>query len=382
MKPTTYTYKLYPSRRNKHLHQLLEAARQTYNHCIKLYRRYYRLYHEKLPKQKLQRQLTKQQKLPHYAYLRQLPSSIRNAIPYKIEKAYQSYFSILGKNKRAAPPCCRSQEAFTTITLYQSGWKLDEEHHRIRIGKTWYKYFRDRALPSKPKSVTLKRSPLGDFYLYFTCQIPKQFIPFRKRKVIGLDYSMQDFLCGSDGNRISEPQFLRESLAAIQKAADFLAHKHSGSNNYQRAKKDLLRKYEKLKNQRSDFQWKLARKLVQDYTVVAIESLDSQKLQKKFGHRIADYALADFIKKLKYKAEETNTLIFEHHPYFASSQTCSNCGHRNPQVKNMQVKTWICPHCGAEHDRDTNAAINLAQHAMEILLRGGKQRMRTTSEQK
>ena len=52
--------------------------------------------------------------------------------------------------------------------------------------------------------------------------------------------------------------------------------------------------------------------------------------------------------------------------FYASSQTCSNCGEKNPAVKDLDIREWDCPHCGAHHDRDQNAAINILRKAKEI----------------
>ena len=70
-------------------------------------------------------------------------------------------------------------------------------------------------------------------------------------------------------------------------------------------------------------------------------------------------AFGDFVKILKYQATKFNVEIVEVDRYFASSQICSSCGEKNSAVKDLKIREWVCPHCGAKHDRDFNAAINI-----------------------
>ena len=64
----TYKFKLYRSKRNRKLHRQIEAAALTYNHCVALHKRYYRMFGRHLSKAKLQKHLTKISKFPKFSH--------------------------------------------------------------------------------------------------------------------------------------------------------------------------------------------------------------------------------------------------------------------------------------------------------------------------
>ncbi|WP_144054582.1 zinc ribbon domain-containing protein, partial [Lactiplantibacillus plantarum] len=41
-----------------------------------------------------------------------------------------------------------------------------------------------------------------------------------------------------------------------------------------------------------------------------------------------------------------------------TSQICSSCGYDDGK-HTLDIRQWICPNCGINHDRDINAAINI-----------------------
>ncbi|MBP3217597.1 MAG: transposase, partial [Lachnospiraceae bacterium] len=74
-----------------------------------------------------------------------------------------------------------------------------------------------------------------------------------------------------------------------------------------------------------------------------------------------------FVGFLEYKLRDRGKLLIRTGRYYASSQTCSCCGRIEPKVKDLKIRRWQCPACGAVHDRDINAAVNIRKEALRIL---------------
>ena len=121
--------------------------------------------------------------------------------------------------------------------------------------------------------------------------------------------------------------------------------------------------------QRKDFLHKESTKLVRDNQIIAVEDLNIKGMVRnhKLAKSVSDASWGEFFRQLEYKSFEHGADFVKIDRFYASSQTCSCCGFKNEAVKDLKVRRWVCPNCGAEHDRDANAATNILNEGLRIL---------------
>lgn len=362
----TYRFKLYNSKRNRKLHKQINAAGLVYNHCIALHKRYYKLFGKSLNIYQLQKHLTKLKKISKFAYLKEIGSQVVQDITQRIDRAYKLFFRNLKHKIRTAPPSFKKVRKYKSFTLKQTGWKLNEADNSIVIGKQRYRYAKSREIDGKVKILTVKRDVLGDIYLYFVCETSENEVLARTGKSVGFDFGLKMFLNASDGKDIDSPLFFKQNANAIRKANKNLSRKVKGSNNRKKAKLALARLHKKVANQRDNFHWQVAHRLVAEYTLICLEDLNLKAMQKRFGRKVSDLGFADFVNKLKYMTYRTGASVIEIDRFYPSSQLCSDCGYRNTEIKNLKIREWTCPKCGSTHNRDRNASINIEREGIRL----------------
>ena len=185
---------------------------------------------------------------------------------------------------------------------------------------------------------------------------------------IGIDVGIKSFCVDDKGAVIDHPRPLAKLSKKLTTAHRQLDRKVRGSNNYNKQRIKLARLYERITNIRIDFIHKLTTRLCRENQTVAVESLDVMSMLKnhKLAKAISDVAWGRFFYQLSYKAIIYGCTVLKVPTRYPSSQTCSECGFKNPIVKNLKIRKWDCPRCGAHHDRDRNAAINILNKALEM----------------
>ncbi|HEY9298868.1 MAG TPA: RNA-guided endonuclease TnpB family protein [Phormidium sp.] len=350
----TLKLKLYQSKRNRHLKRSINAAGVIYNHCIALHKRYYRMWGKHLNCAKLQSHIAKLRK--RKAFWQTVGSQAVQDICQRIEKAYQLFFKHHQKGVR--PPGFKKVRRYKSFTLKQAGYKF-LGGNRIKIGNRVYQYWNSREIEGTVKTLTIKRTTLGELFMVVVVDsVEEPETKVETSRIAGFDFGLKTFLTCSDGTKIESPQFLKQSLNAIKKANRQHSKKRKGSANRERARLNLVRKYEDVVNRRSDWFWKLAHELTDKFDMLCFETLNLKGMQRLWGRKISDLAFGEFLQILEWVAKKKNKQVIFVDQWYPSSKTCNHCGHVLKKL-DLNTREWRCPSCQNVNDRDENAAKNI-----------------------
>lgn len=348
-----YKYRIYPNLEQKeYLAKTFGCTRFIYNKMLNDKIEYYKQTGEMLKN-------TPAQYKKEFEWLKEVDSLALANVQQNLEKAYKNFF----RDKSVGFPKFKSKKtnyhSFTTNN--QKGTvSIDNGYIKIPKLKTRIKIKYHRKFIGSIKSCTISKTSSDKYFISILVDTENMTL-IKIDKKVGVDVGLKEFVVCSDGYRVDNPKYLRKLEKRLIKLQRDLSRKQKGSNNRYKARLKVAKLHDKIANQRKDFLHKLSIKLIRENQSIAIEDLKVSNMLKnhKLARVISESSWYEFRVMLEYKAKWYGRNIIVAPSNYASSQLCYECGYKNSDVKNLALRNWTCQKCGAEHDRDINAAKNL-----------------------
>lgn len=220
-------------------------------------------------------------------------------------------------------------------------------------------------------SATISQEPSGKYFVSILTEYEQNIpnVEIDRDNALGLDYSSPHFYVDSDGNKAGMPHFYRELEKKLAREQRRLAKMVKGSNNYRKQRIKVSRAYEKVRNCRKDWQHKKSTELADKYDIIAVEGINYKDMAR--GLHLAkatnDNGFGQFREMLSYKLAERGKKLITIDKWFPSTKTCRFCGNVNSDIVLGQSE-WDCPYCGKHLLRDHNAAINIMNQGLAMLV--------------
>ena len=240
------------------------------------------------------------------------------------------------------------------------------------------RWSRDLPEGCEPSTITIKLEASGRWFASLLVDTDIAQLP-KSDKQIGLDVGITSLIATSNGDKIANPKHfkqLRKKLKRVQKA---LSRKQKGSKNRHKARSKVAKVHAQITDARKDFLHKLTTQLVRENQTIVVEDLAIKNMVKnhKLALAISDASWGELIRQLAYKCEWYGRELIKIDRWFPSSKRCGNCGHIVGSLPGgrgtrpaLNIREWECPKCGANHDRDVNAANNILAAGLAVSVCG------------
>ncbi len=358
----TFKYRIYPNKKQlQKLFSDIELCRRLYNIALEQKIFAYKQSRKSVSSYDQINQLPELKKsFPEY---QSVHSQTQQDVLRRLDKSFKAFFGRIEKHQKAGFPHFKGRDFYNSICYPQSGFEIKgNKLHLSKIGNIKIKLHR-------PIKGTIKTCLIikegNQWYACFSLEIKNKKIENKPiETAIGIDLGLDSFATLSNGEKIDNPRWFRNSEIKLARQQRWLSRKKKDSNNRKKQKKIVAKIHCKIRNQRNDFAHKLSRRLVDKYDLIVYEDLVVRNMVKNryLAKSISDVAWNGFCQKLLYKTDECGKYALPVSPR-NTSQICSNCG--KIVEKALWVRRHKCSKCGIDMDRDENASINILKLGIE-----------------
>ncbi|AYM92837.1 MULTISPECIES: RNA-guided endonuclease InsQ/TnpB family protein [Serratia] len=361
-----YKYRFYPTTEQVELlSQTFGCVRFVYNFILRWRTDAYFQRKEKIGYTQASARLTALKKDPDLVWLNDVSSvPLQQALRHQ-QVAFKNFFE-----GRAAYPVFKGKRHRQKITLTNAAFKYLDGKLSMAKSKTPLDVQWSRPLPSTPSTVTISKDTAGRYFVSCLCECEPASLPVSP-KIVGIDVGLKDLFVTDTGFKTGNPGYTAKYATRLALLQRRLSKKTRGSKNRAKARLKVARLHGKIADCRLDNLHKLSRKLINENQVVCVESLKVKNMIRNptLSKAIADAGWSELVRQLQYKGGWAGRNVVAIDQYFPSSKRCSCCGF-TVQKMPLGIRQWVCPECGAAHDRDINAARNIKAAGLAVLAHG------------
>ncbi|MFD8983950.1 RNA-guided endonuclease InsQ/TnpB family protein [Streptomyces sp. NPDC059564] len=306
-----------------------------------------------------------------------LQSSLRD-----LGAAYSNFFASgegTRKGPKMGPPRFKRKAGRQAVRFTKAARFSITEDRALRLPKIGDVAVRwSRGLPSDPSSVTIIKDASGRYFASFVVEAEDKPLPELdwEETDTGIDLGLSSYAV-LRGRKIASPKFFRRREKKLRRAQRKLGRCQTGSNNRRKAKLALAKVHARIADQRRDFIEQETTRIVRESQAAYLEDLNVKGMARsvRFGKSVHDQSLGTFARILEAKCVRYGRGFAKVGRWFPSTQLCSQCGAlTGPRGREqLHIRQWVCD-CGARHDRDGNAEINLRAEGRQLLAAGRAER--------
>ena len=306
-----------------------------------------------------------------YPYLKEVDSCSLRCSLFNLDDAFKRYYKKQGsypkfKSKYNSRRCYRTNcisSSYKDKTYQSIEVNLKKDIIKLpKLKDVKIRGYRDlEYLPGRIINATVEQASTGKYYVSVIVEENDIYTKLTPRKIIGIDLGIKDIIITSDNEKIGNPRLIEKYEKRIKRYQRELSRRIKRSNNYYKTKRRLAILYQKLKNARKYLIHQITKKLVIENDIIVTENLNIKGMieEKKISKYLTNVSLGEICRVLEYKAKIYGKKYIQIDSYYPSSQICSKCGYKNKEVKKLSVRSWVCPKCESNHDRDYNASYNI-----------------------